>query len=107
KILQALLDKAEELLEKNEYALAEKIANEILESVNENNVLPPDNKARAFCILGTCARLTSRYDEALAHFQTAAVATASGSNLRLQSRALIGTAYVLRVQGDYDAAIQT
>jgi tetratricopeptide (TPR) repeat protein/DNA-binding CsgD family transcriptional regulator len=89
KPVAALLDEADEHLDKDEYAVAERIANEVL-SLGARK----DDLARVFCILGTCCASTNRRADASKHYSNALTAAEAASNLSLQARALNGLAYV-------------
>lgn len=103
--IAALLDKAEERLEKSDYAEAEKLANEVLVLASGKGKLSLNNKARTLCILGECCWKTSRNGHALMHFDNALSAAEAASNLSLQSRALNGTATVKYRSSEYNAAL--
>ncbi len=86
--ITARLDKADEHLQKSEYALAEKLANDVLAS----GVVGKGEEARMLNILGECCTRTTRFDEALIHHGKALVTAEAALNLSLQSRAMNGVA---------------
>src|SRR5438067_12638510 len=92
--LDALLEKAESYLWRNEFAQAEKLAVRAVAS---------PLSAVAHCILGACCSSTGRNDEALSHFTNSFTAAEAAANPGLQARALNGTAIVQR--GDQHTAI--
>jgi tetratricopeptide (TPR) repeat protein/DNA-binding CsgD family transcriptional regulator len=101
--IATLLDKADEHNKKSEFALAEKLANEILSSGPERK----DDEARVLCFLGGCCTNAVRYEEALEYYQKALAAAVSASNQSLQAKALDSTAWVKLHQGEYDTALST
>ena len=100
----ALLDRADEHLDKAEYPQAEKLANEVLAS----SPLRKENEARAHCILGGCFVNAMLYEEAERHYENAFTSSGSASDFSLQSRSLIGMAFMQGyILGDRTTALHT
>jgi len=102
--ITALLDRADEYLDKSEYLEAEALANEVLASSS----LRKEDEARAHCIFASCCVNAGVYEEAESHYESAFKSAGSVSDLHLQSRALNGRAYMQgKICGDHTAALQT
>jgi len=103
--LRSLLDKAEEHFQRNEYALAEQVAKEVLEPAEGKRAVSLGEKGLALQIIGACCLRAARFDEALDCYKHALTAAEGASLLSLQCRVLNGTANVHTLRSNFDLAL--
>jgi class 3 adenylate cyclase/Tfp pilus assembly protein PilF len=102
------INKAEEAIEKGNYNEAERLANEVINSLpelvegSEKEML----RANVLCTLGDVARLRGNYPAALDHYSAAQAASEAGNDRKELAKSINGLGIVYGNLSDYAKALE-